>query len=193
MTLGETLFWILAVVAVGSSAMILFSRGIVHMAFWLLASLAGFAGLYLHLGADFLGFTQVVVYIGGILILFLFGVMLTYSSDVPVRRQIPWRLLVPGILAGAAVMAFSVFLAAGSPWQEKLPGEIARLEPLPAAEGSAAAAAPRAEPTSAAIGERFLSTYILPFEVVSLLLLVAMVGASYIARSREESAGGRRP
>ncbi len=138
------------------------------MAFWLLASLAGFAGLYLHLGADFLGFVQILVYIGGILILFLFGVMLTHRVDVPVRPLASWRFLLPGTLAGVISIGFLIRLVCReTPWiTDQVPASV--------------------ESASQAVGERFMSTYILPFEAVSVLLVVAMIGATYIARSREE-------
>lgn len=172
MAISNFLFWVVAATAVGSAAMVLFTRSIVHMAFWLLASLAGFAGLYLHLGADFLGFVQVVVYIGGILILFVFGVMLTNRADVPVRPEASWRFLLPGVVAGLASGCFLVYLLT-SVWAR-----------TPAREGL------RGAPTSEEIGALFMSRYILPFEVVSVLLLVAMVGATYLARGREERQGG---
>jgi NADH-quinone oxidoreductase subunit J len=166
MTFHESLFWILTIITVGSAAMVLLAPGIVHMAFWLLASLAGFAGLYMHLGADFLGFVQILVYIGGILILFLFGVMLTNRSDVPVRGEASWRFLFPGTIAGVASSAFVCYVVYKTPWKE---GPLAEFDP-----------------TASDIGQRFMSTYVLPFEAVSILLLVAMIGATYIARSRDE-------
>lgn len=166
MTFFELAFWVSALVAIGGGAMVLLTPSIVHMAFWLLGSLAGFAGLYLHLGADFIGFTQILVYIGGILILFLFGVMLTNRSDVPVRGAVSWRFLVPGSIAGVASLGFLVWLVAATPWATH------ELSPP--------------EPTTPGIGFDLMSRYILPFEAVSVLLLVAMIGATYVARSREE-------
>lgn len=165
MTFSDVMFWIFAVVAVVPALAILLSPKIVHMAFWLLASLAGFAGLYLQLGAGFLGFAQVVVYIGGILILFLFGVMLTQKRDYPVREKWGLALVVPGVLAGLLAGGGLLFLALGTPWREHAPAA--------------------SEYTAPGIGFDLLSLYILPFEAVSILLLVAMVGATYIARSQD--------
>ena len=105
---AELLFWLFAAVAVIPGAAILIARDIVRQAFWLLASLSGFAGLYLWLGADFLGFTQVIVYIGGILILFLFGVMLTQKADVPLKEEPGWDRVFPGVLAGALFVTASL-------------------------------------------------------------------------------------
>lgn len=176
MTFSDGIFWVFAVMAVVPALVLLFTRSIVRMAFLLLFSLAGFAGLYLHLGAGFVGFTQVLVYIGGILILFLFGVMLTARVDVPVRPSPIRHSVLPGIVAGLVVMGCLLFIAVGNPWEVRQPTEEERI----------AAAAP----DSPRIGLKILSTYVLPFEAVSILLLAAMVGATYIARSRPNSKEG---
>lgn len=171
-------FWVTAFIAIGAGVMILVSGKIVHMAFWLLASLAGFASFYLLLGADFLGFAQVLIYIGGILILFLFGVMLTQRVDVPLKSEVSWRVLIPGVIIGILTMGLLVFLAGGNNWKVKAADEITRIGPT--------GTGPVAEPTAFGLGQSFMSTYILPFEVVSVLLLVAMIGATYIARGKSE-------
>jgi NADH-quinone oxidoreductase subunit J len=164
---SEVVFWGFAAVAVLSAAAILFARDIVRQAFWLLASLSGFAGLYLHLGADFLGFTQVIVYIGGILILFLFGVMLTQKGDVPLKEDAGKKLLLPGVAAGTFTACLLLYVALYTPWKQVPRGVDVTVEP---------------------IGGKVMSTFILPFEVVSVLLLVALVGATYIARRKGEEA-----
>jgi NADH-quinone oxidoreductase subunit J len=170
MTFSDGIFWFFAAMAVGPALALLFTRSIVRMAFLLLFSLAGFAGLYLQLGAGFVGFTQVLVYIGGILILFLFGVMLTARIDVPARPSPSLHSIVPGVLAGLVVMGCLLFSAVGNPWAIRQATE----------QEQVAAAAP----DSPRIGLKLLSSYVLPFEAVSILLLAAMVGATYIARSR---------
>ena len=180
MTFSDGAFWAFAAIAVLPAVLILISTSIVRMAFLLLTSLAGFAGLYLQLGAGFLGFTQVVVYIGGILILFLFGLMLTAKADVPVRQQVSARVLVPGVLAGLACLAALVGLSAGTPWKTR--------PPAAAVTAAAPAAADPLADDTAQIGLKVLSTYVLPFEAVSILLLVAMVGATYIARAQAPGA-----
>lgn len=92
--------------------------------------------------------------------------MLTNRSDVPVRGESSWRFLVPGAIAGVAALGFLTWLVAQTPWVAHSPAP--------------------AQPTTAGIGLDFMSRYILPFEAVSVLLLVAMIGATYVARSREE-------
>ena len=191
MTFSDLVFYAFAVIAVLPAVAILFVSGIVRMAFLLLFSLAGFAGLYLQIGAGFLGFTQVVVYIGGILILFLFGVMLTARMDVPVREKIGPALLVPGVFAGLMILCGLLFVAVGTPWQERAPAAshpVAAAPPaaVPPSGLPAAPAMPRRDAETSRIGVKLLGAYILPFEAVSILLLVAMIGATYIARSRSE-------
>ncbi len=192
MTFSDIIFYVFAVIAVLPALAILFVQGIVRMAFLLLFSLAGFAGLYLQLGAGFLGFTQVVVYIGGILILFLFGVMLTARIDLPVRERIGPALLVPGIFAGLMILGGVLFLALGTPWMERTPGEAHPVAAAPAPDAAPPTGLPppprepRRDPETSRIGVKLLGSYVLPFEAVSVLLLVAMIGATYIARSRAE-------
>lgn len=165
---GALMFWIFALMAVAPGLGILLCKDIVRQAFWLLLSLAGFAGLYLHLGADFLGFMQVVVYIGGILILFLFGVMLTHRMDIPLKDVKGFGLVLPGIIA-AGLFAAAIFHL------------IVHTE-FTIGEGEAVPA------TAESIGALIMSEYLLPFEVVSIVLLVALVGATYIARRGDEEA-----
>jgi NADH-quinone oxidoreductase subunit J len=103
-------FYFFAAVSVLPGIFVLATRDIVRAAFWLLASLSGFAGLYVLLGADFLAVTQVIVYLGGILILILFGVMLTHRDPALVQRVRRLNLVVPGI-AGGATLAVVAMLA----------------------------------------------------------------------------------
>jgi NADH:ubiquinone oxidoreductase subunit 6 (subunit J) len=98
-------FYFFAAVSVLPGVFVLASKDIVRAAFWLLAALSGFAGLYVLLGADFLAVTQVVVYLGGILILILFGVMLTHRDPALVRRARRLNIVVPGIAGGATLAA----------------------------------------------------------------------------------------
>lgn len=98
-------FYVFAAVSVLPGIFVLATKDIVRAAFWLLAALSGFAGLYVLLGADFLAVTQVVVYLGGILILILFGVMLTHRDPALVRRARRLNIVVPGIAGGATLAA----------------------------------------------------------------------------------------
>ncbi len=162
-------FFTFATIMAGSSLAIALSRNIVRSAMWLLGTLTGAAMLYFLLAANLLGAIQLIVYAGGILILIVFGVMLT--ARTPYMRSEPK----PGEIAMASLVGVILFAglvyAAGSlsaVWPE-LPGA-----PAP---GTTARAVSVHD-----IGKKLLTDYLVPFEVVSVLLLAVMIGAAYLAR-----------
>jgi len=159
-------FWLFAALAVAPAAMVVAATDVVRAAFLLLGSLAGVAGLYGMLGADFVAFTQVVVYIGGIMILLLFGVMLTSRDPVLTGRAQTHGLVAPGILAGGIVGLAALWVAFHVKW---------KTIPL------------TAKPTSTELGELLSTRWLLPFELVSVLLLAALVGAAAIARRKGDT------
>src|SRR6185503_3642258 len=111
------IFWAFAALAVIPGLMIVLSRDIVRIAFWLLAALGGVAGLYVTLGADFLGFTQVLVYIGGIMVLILFGIMMTHRDPVMLKRGDTSRAGVfAGILIAAATAIGLIVVVGKTAW-----------------------------------------------------------------------------
>lgn len=171
---GEAfVFWLSAAAAVIPGAFILMSQDIVRTAFWLLCSLTGFAGFYVLLGADFLALMQVMVYLGGIMILILFGVLLT-AKDPAVAQRVPrLNLVVPG-LATAVV----IFLGIALPL---LKATFVQAYGAKVAVTDATLPAPP-ETTVGFIGQLLLTDFILPFEIASVLLLASLVGAAYIAR-----------
>lgn len=144
------------------AVLVVVSRNIVRSALWLLVSLASVAGLYLLLGAEFLAAIQILIYCGGIIVLFLFAIMLTPGigdPDVRVQnRQLFWGPIV------AVLMASAVF--------HLLRDEIWRVRP-------------EADLTDVTgrLADALLGNYVLAFEVASVILLVAMVGAIVIVRS----------
>ncbi len=161
--LHSIIFYILAAIVLASAAFTAFSSNLVHAAFSLLFTFFGLACLYIQLGADFVGVSQVVVYVGGILVLLLFGVMFTGSIAGGITRQTlqtKWSALVLVVLM--AVMLPIVYV---TPWgvmdapQDKALTSNVEL-----------------------IGKLLLTDYLLPFEIASLLLLVALIGAVVIAR-----------
>lgn len=162
---SEIVFYCFAVVTVGSAAMVVFSRSLIRSAFALLFTFFGVAALYVFLGADFLAATQMVIYVGGILVLLLFGVMLTHKLyDLNLRGEAyQFR---PALLIALIVFGTLVFFMLRTHW--------------PAAAQSAD------KPTTAVIGELLMSDYILPFEAASILLLLALIGAAMIVRRRSE-------
>jgi len=220
---GALVFYILALVTVASAAVVVLSRSLIYSAFSLLFTFAGVAGLYLILGADFLAASQLLIYIGGILMLLLFGVMLThklYDLDLNTEVSQFWSgfiiasglfvvLAWPALQSGAtgAPVGFTRFVALvffgtilghrflidRGPAAVALGGTIAALLALGSLGGRGvifgtewaigAGRAPAA--TTAEIGVAFMGPWILPFEVASVLLLVALIGAALIVRRRK--------
>ena len=163
---GEAfVFWVFAIVTVGSAAVVVLSRTLIYSAFALLFTFFGVAGLYVLLGADFLAATQLLVYVGGILVLLLFGVMLTHRIyDLDFKGGT--HQLAPGLIVAIGLFVIFAATALRTQW----------------------AATPLAPaPTTAAIGRLFLGEYLLPFEAASILLLVALVGAAMIVRRRKDA------
>jgi NAD(P)H-quinone oxidoreductase subunit 6 len=161
MTISDAIFFLIAGIAVGSGGMVAFSRNIVHSAFALMGTFLGVAGLYLTLGADFLGAVQVLVYVGGILVLMLFAVMLTHRiGDVEVSNRSVGRL--PALLISIGVFGVMVAAVGQANW------------------GTVEAAA--VNPTTPGIGEQLLTKYVLPFELASVVLLAALIAAVMLSR-----------
>ena len=165
MNISDIVFIVFALVTVASAAVVVFSKSLIHSAFSLLFTLFGVAVLYVFLGADFLAATQILVYIGGILILLLFGVMLThrlYNLNLTTERFQP----VTGAIIALAVFFSLSLVALQTQWK------IVENEEL--------------EPTTSKIGKAFLQEYLLPFEIASILLLVALIGAAMLVRRRTD-------
>ena len=161
MSITVVVFYLLAAVTVGSALGVAFSNSIVYSAFALMGTLLGVAAMFVLLGADFLGVVQLLVYVGGILVLTLFAVMLTHRiSDVNVSNRAVGRLPALGLVA--VVFGWMVHVAGRAHWVVKDPGAPA--------------------PTTYGIGEALLTQYVLPFEVASIVLLAALIGAVVVSR-----------
>lgn len=160
-------FYALAAITVGSAGVVVLARSLIYSAFSLLFTFFGVAGLYLLLGADFLAATQLLVYVGGILVLLLFGVMLTHKLyNLDLRSEM--IQIVPGLIISGGLFGFILLrLILKTQWAEG-PGR------LPA-------------PTTSDMGRAFLGEYLLPFEAASVLLLVALMGAALIVRRRKDA------
>ena len=154
-------FYTLAGITVLSAAGVAFSNNIVYSAFALMGTLLGAAGLFVLLAADFVAVIQVLIYVGGILVLTLFAVMLTHRvADVRVsnRGLGRWPTLIVITIVGA-VMGRALSVAN---WHHVDPAA-----PLP---------------TTYAIGDGLLTSYVLPFELASVVLLAALIGAVVLSR-----------
>ncbi|MBI4889399.1 MAG: NADH-quinone oxidoreductase subunit J [Acidobacteria bacterium] len=146
-------------------------KNAVHCAIALIASLAGVAGLYLLQQAEFLFAVQIVLYIGGIMVLFLFVIMLVNLDDAAKERQFHRNWLAGLLCAGATAGLFTLFLTRGAQ-SLKLPAQ--------AAQEAAAPAGGNVESLSLML----FRDYLVPFELASLLLLVAIVGGVMMAKKR---------
>jgi NADH-quinone oxidoreductase subunit J len=164
LTVFDIVFYSIALVILVSAGIVVFSRNIVRSAFSLLFTFVGVAGLYALLHADFIAVTQLLVYVGGILVLMLFGVMLTNKVvSVDIRSgslQKTPAAVMTAILAGTLCGIFWL-----TEW----------IIPQGEAAGAVTSTAP-------IIGEALMTTYVLPFEIASVVLLVAMMGAAMLAR-----------
>ncbi|MDE0638785.1 NADH-quinone oxidoreductase subunit J [Candidatus Poribacteria bacterium] len=164
-TLKTFIFYGFALITIASALAVVTVRNIVHAAFALMVTLFGVAGLYVFLQADFLAATQVIVYVGGILVLILFGVMMT-SGRLEMRIHIERGQLLLGGGISLALLMLLLTVIANTPKWENLTDD-----------GTAF------EPTTKRIGELILNEkFLLPFEVASVLLLVALIGAALISR-----------
>lgn len=162
-------FYLFAAVMAGSAIAILVTRNIVRAAMWLLGALGATAGLYFALSATFLAVVQLILYVGGVLILIVFGVMLT-SRDARLQPNVPRREIAAAVGLATILMIGVLSVLLGSPW--------------PALSG----ATPSAEmPEVKQIGRELLTTYLLPFELISVLLLAVLIGAAYLARPQPRS------
>jgi NADH-quinone oxidoreductase subunit J len=161
MNVSTAVFYLIAAVAIGSALMVAFSRNIIYSAFSLLGTFMGVAGIYVFLGADFVAAVQVLIYVGGILVLILFAVMLTHRiTDVEITNRAAGRI--PALIIIAVLVYMLIESVTETPW-------------VKAKEVVYAA-------TAWKIGDLFLDTYLLPFELASLVLLAAMIGAVVISR-----------
>ena len=164
------LFYGLAALTVLSAWAVVISSNIVRMAVYLLLTLAGVAGLYFLLHAELLAAIQLIVYVGGTLILIVFGVMLTNRGPFHQMRPRGWEMAVGiGLGATVAVLVFAAMLAS----------------PLPASE----LAGEQDYNMIQAMGRGLMSLYVIPFEMAAVILLVVMVGAAYMARRRGGARG----
>ena len=159
----QVLFLLLALVAVGSALLVVTTRNMVHAALWLVVTLGSVAGVYLLLAAEFLAWVQVLIYVGAVVVLLLFALMLTKAPTGPQPDLNAARALPAAVVAALVGAVLVVTVVAGfSSVELDLDGTVV---------GSA-------EMTGATIFEK----WVLPFEVLSVLLLAALIGAIVLSR-----------
>jgi NADH:ubiquinone oxidoreductase subunit 6 (subunit J) len=194
-------FWLFALLSAGFALAVLFSHDIVRMAFYLILSLGAVSGLFFLAGADLIGVMQLMIYVGGTLVLLVFGVMLTARGRFVRMKTSGGEWVLTLFVAGALLLLLvrSAFMVES--WRNPLsadarsPATATSDHPrTPNTEHRASAASPAASPTTAPIGLALSgvrvdggtgrSGYMLPFVIVSVHLLVVLVGAAYLARPR---------
>jgi NADH-quinone oxidoreductase subunit J len=162
LTAQEWVFTVLAVVGTGAALRLVTARNVVHAALYLVVTLAVVGGVYLLLAAEFVAWVQVLIYVGAIVVLLLFGLMLTRAPigrEALDNQQRGFSAVVSlGILAGLSILVWDTFR-----------GDRIDLTTS----------------TTSGVGESLFSSFLLPFEVVSFLLLAALIGAIVLARKED--------
>jgi NADH-quinone oxidoreductase subunit J len=165
-TLVEALFGLLGVVALGSALLVVTTRQLVHAALWLVVCLGAIAGCYLLLSAELVAWVQVLIYVGAVVVLLLFGLMLTRAPigvsadlDAPPMQRVAAAVVALGLAGIVVVSSVDAF----------------RGEHIELSSDDVGG-------SSAATGEAVFRSWVLPFEVLSVLLLAALVGAIVLSR-----------
>jgi len=163
-TFSDLAFWVLSVMLVGSALAVVLSKNLFHAVLWLALALTGTAGIFLLLNAEFLAAVQLLLYAGGIITIVVFAIVVT-------ERLIGERLTQTNMRIGGGALVSAVFLGfmvvvlgkrALPVSRPEMPGDLTRL-----------------------IGETVLTRYVLPFELLAVLMLAGMLGAIYFARPED--------
>lgn len=158
-TLLAVVFWVLAIVTLGSALMVSMVRDLIHAVLFLILAFIGVSGLYITLSADFVAVVQVLIYAGAISVLMLFAILLTPAST---RDNSPVSYRAPISVVAGLIGAIIVFVSVKTDWRTVTDA--------------------RFDNTAREIGRALLDPYVLPFEVASVLLVIAMVGAIMLVR-----------
>ncbi|MCB9654250.1 MAG: NADH-quinone oxidoreductase subunit J [Deltaproteobacteria bacterium] len=164
MPLSDLVFYLFAAMVVAGAMGAALSQNLVYAAFLLLGALFGVAAMFAWLSADYVAITQIIVYVGGILVLFLFAVMLT-NRITDARHSNPAVGRIPAAFVSLGLFGVLAYVSVETPWKQL--------------------SVPAAGETTHVLGHALLSTYVLPFEVLSVLLLAALIGA--VVMSRKET------
>jgi NADH-quinone oxidoreductase subunit J len=159
----EGVFYVIAALTVMGGMGVVFARNVVYSALFLILALLAVAGIFLLLSAEFLALVQVLIYGGAVTILVLFALMLTRVQDMPAAMDGPQKPF--ALLAALGVLSIFILAAVGTDW----PGQTEQINAIPLRD----------------LGDALFRTWALPFEVASLVLMVALVGSIVLARGEE--------
>ena len=199
MTAASLLFWVFAAATCFGAVAVVVSQNVVRMAFWLILSLGSTAGLFFLLQADFVATAQLLVYVGGTLVLLIFGVMLTASGPFVSMRTKPGEAVMAAVVAAALIGL--LFSSVGAVDWPQVVAAVAGKEGFnpetPVTEGynlagqgsttravGLALMGPRVDRDLGTTKPVLSSGYLFPFEIASIHLLVVLIGAAYLARAK---------
>jgi len=165
-TWNDVLFMVLAAIMLGSALLVVTLRDIIRCGIAMVASFAALAGIYVMLGAPLVAAAQVLVYIGAIAVLILFAVMLTQAKAAPVRLVFQTQAI-PAAIAALVLALLIGLTVTATDW-----GEVGQ----------------RVATSTDALARLLFNEYVLPFEVVSVLLLAAVIGGVYLAKREDRDA-----
>lgn len=182
MSLAQVLFYAMSFIVLSSAIFVASTKNLVRSIFMFFITLFALAGLYVLALADFVAITQIVIYVGGILVLILFAFMLSGKETLNVLQQQDNKFIslnkLPALLL--AILFFVVMLnvilkmnADKLPWVQQVISAKAEIKPNEAMIGN--------------IGINLMTRYLLPFEAISILLMMALVGAAHLARKEEKA------
>ena len=190
MLFQDVVFWVLAVAAIGAAVGVVLVKDLFRAALLLIVVFVAIAGFFVLLSAEFLAVVQVLIYAGAISILIIFAVMLT--RDVQ-QGNLPNRLQVPAVLFAALFLSALVVVATDTRW-DLIPDEdrervdlvqtsaVATISPVSLEEAGFTTATEQEAAQEAGLADLLIGDFVLPFEVVSVLLLAALIGALVLVR-----------
>lgn len=168
MNLIEAIFFFFCLLTLSGAGYILFSKSVIYSAFALLTCFLGISALFILAGAEFLGIAQIMIYIGGILVLFLFGIMMTRRLSGDALDKVSNKNILSGVIAGGglfAVLVITIFKINFMSLQWIKEGAIKSTT----------------YSKVNVLGIKLMTDYILPFELAALILMLALIGAAVIA------------
>ena len=180
----DLVFWILSVVAIGAALGVVLVKDLFRSALLLAVVFISVAGFFVLLSAEFLAVVQVLIYVGAISVLFIFGIMLTRNVR---EGNLPNRLQIPAVLCASLLLVGMIAAAINTDWRP-IPDAASQL--VDSAQTQSVAGAPSGalgsgyEAPETGLAELLIGDFVLPFEAVSLLLLAALIGGLALARSR---------